>query len=245
MTAAEPLIELRDVSKRFGSPEGSGTVAVLESVSLRIGKCESMAVLGPSGSGKSTLLHILGTLDQPTAGEVRFNGRSYASLDERELARLRNSELGFVFQAHYLLPQCTVFENVLVPSLVRERRGTAESGSASSGAEESPENRATRLLERVGLGHRLGHFPGQLSGGERQRVAVVRALVNQPLALLADEPTGSLDHNSAVKLGTLLTELNQEEGVALVVVTHSRELAAKMKRVLELRDGKLVEELRA
>jgi lipoprotein-releasing system ATP-binding protein len=235
ITAAERLMEtpatllkIEQVTRRYDSPGGAGSLAVLNGVSLEVRRGESVAVIGPSGSGKSTLLHVIGTLDRPDSGRVLLDGQDLNQLDERELAAVRNRRIGFVFQAHYLLPQCTVLENVLVPTLVAQRQ-----------AKESPRARASRLLARVGLGERLMHRPGQLSGGERQRVAVVRALINQPELLLADEPTGSLDHNSAHELGRLLGELNREENVALIVVTHSLELARQMGRVLELRDGRL------
>jgi ABC-type lipoprotein export system ATPase subunit len=171
------------------------------------------------------LLNIIGALDVPTRGRVVLDGRELSALDESALAAIRNRQIGFVFQLHHLLPQCTVLENVLIPTLTGPADGAHE--------------RAVRLLGRVGLQDRLTHRPGQLSGGECQRVAVVRALINQPKLLLADEPTGSLDHASAVNLGRLLRELNKEEGVALIVVTHSLELAKSLPRVRELRDGVL------
>lgn len=218
---------------------------ILNGVSLELSAGESLAVMGPSGSGKSTLLQIIGTLDRPSSGEVLLNGRDLNKLSEQELALLRNSEVGFIFQAHFLLPQCTVIENVLVPTLAFPK-GKAGRGSArveeedSAKKKEEAEVRARRLLNRVGLEGRLDHRPGQLSGGECQRVAVVRALINQPRLLLADEPTGSLDHHSAQKLGELLVELNREEGVALVVVTHAKELAERMQRVRRIEDGRLM-----
>ena len=214
------LAELIHVAKTFGSVE------VLADVSLQLAAGEAVAITGPSGSGKSTLLNILGALDLPTRGEARFDGKNLSQLREAELAALRNRQIGFVFQLHHLLPQCTVLENVLLPTLTGQ---TTDADQA----------RAEQLLTRVGLQHRWTHRPGQLSGGECQRVAVARALINQPKLLLADEPTGSLDHANAVALGQLLMELNREEGVALVVVTHSLELAQKLPRALELRDGVL------
>jgi ABC-type lipoprotein export system ATPase subunit len=230
MASTGPLLRLRDISRRYAGPEDGGALTVLEGISLEVGRGESLAIVGPSGSGKSTLLHIMGTLERPTSGEVLLDGQDVGQLDEAQLAAVRNRQLGFVFQAHYLLPQCTVLENVLVPSLVcRDAALRLEAGP-----------RAERLLKRVGLGERLFHCPGQLSGGERQRAAVVRALINQPQLLLADEPTGSLDPASAHQLGQLLVELNQEAGVTLIVVTHARELAERMKRVLELKNGRLV-----
>jgi len=190
---------------------------------------ESLAVLGPSGCGKSTLLNLLGTLDQPTSGEVWLEGVDLQTLDARGIARIRNRRLGFVFQLNHLLPQCTVMENVLIPTLADPH--------ARPGAECT--QRAERLLERVGLADRRHHRPGQLSGGERQRTALVRALINEPPLLLADEPTGSLDRAAAESLGELLAELNREEGVTLVVATHSLELAQRMARICQIRNGAL------
>lgn len=223
---AEALVELSGVTKSYRSPEGAET-QVLRGIDLRIAAGESVAIAGPSGCGKSTLLNILGTLDQPTAGRVLLEGREIQSLTPVQLAELRGSVVGFVFQLHHLLPQCTLLENALVPALPRGRAAEAEP-------------RARALLERVGLGQRLHHRPGQLSGGECQRAAVVRALINKPRLLLADEPTGSLDRASAEALAQLLAELNREEGVALVVVTHAPDLAARLGRVLEMRDGRVV-----
>jgi lipoprotein-releasing system ATP-binding protein len=230
MASSGPLLTLRNITRCYEAPDSGGALTVLEGISLEVGRGESLAIVGPSGSGKSTLLHIIGTLDQPTSGEVVLDGQDLGQLDEVRLAAVRNRQLGFVFQAHYLLPQCTVLENVLVPSLVcPDSRLRLEAGP-----------RAERLLKRVGLSERLAHRPGQLSGGERQRVAVVRALINQPQLLLADEPTGALDPASASQLGQLLLDLNHEDGVTLFVVTHARELAGRMGRVLELKNGRLV-----
>ena len=225
------LLELDHVTKQFDSHEGAGTLAVLKDVSLRVEAGERLAVVGVSGSGKSTLLNLIGALDRPTSGRVLLGGRDLASLPERDLAAVRNRRIGFVFQLHHLLPQCTALENVLVPTLA---------GGGGPGAADA-EARARGLLERVGLGSHLAHRPGQLSGGECQRVAVARALINRPALLLADEPTGSLDRASAQSLAQLLVDLNREEGVALIVVTHAEALAARMGRVLELRDGTLRE----
>jgi ABC-type lipoprotein export system ATPase subunit len=244
MPSEAPILKLERVTKRYDSPGRSGSLTVLDGVSLEVRRGESLAIVGPSGSGKSTLLQIIGTLDHPTAGAVSLNGKDLSGLDEGQLARVRNCQIGFVFQSHFLLPQCTVLENVLVPTLTasaREKcRTQADEKSTSAPAPETAEERAERLLKRVGLAERIGHRPGELSGGERQRVAVVRALINQPQLLLADEPTGALDHASAQLLGQLLVELNREEGVTLIVVTHARELAARMGRVMELRDGNLM-----
>jgi len=229
MQPTSPLLRLDKVSKQFSPAEGAEPVSVLREVELEIAAGESVAIIGPSGSGKSTLLNILGSLDQPSSGSVWLDGQDLSRMDELQLAAIRNRQVGFIFQAHHLLPQCSVLENVLVPTLA-EKRNPARDGA--------PE-RATKLLRRVGLGERLHHRPGQLSGGERQRVAVVRALINQPKLLLADEPTGALDRASAQGLGQLLVELNREEKVTLVVVTHALDLARQMGRVLELRDGRL------
>jgi len=226
-----PILKLGSITKRYESPDGRAPLTVLEDIQLEMAAGESLAIVGPSGSGKSTLLQIIGTLDRPTSGTVSLNGTDLNSLNELQLAAVRNQQIGFIFQAHYLLPQCTVLENVLVPTLAKK---------ADWSNRKLCQDRATRLLQRVGLAERSAYRPGQLSGGERQRVAVVRALINQPKLLLADEPTGSLDHLSAQQLGQLLVELNREEGVTLIVVTHARELAQRMGRVLELKDGRLV-----
>lgn len=225
-----PLLAARDLQRAYAVAGRATGVSVLDGVELNLNTGDSVGIIGPSGSGKSTLLNIIGTLDRADAGSIELDGQDLAKLDERALAEVRNRKLGFIFQFHYLLPQCTLWENVLVPTL-------AQAAGKPSGVEE----RAKKLLNRVGLGDRLNHRPGQLSGGERQRVAVVRALINKPKLLLADEPTGALDRHNAEELIKLLLELNREEGVALVVVTHARDLAFKLGRVLELRDGKLHE----
>ncbi len=219
-----PLLSLRKVTRRYDS--GGVPVDVLRGVDLEVHCGESVAIVGPSGSGKSTLLNIMGTLDQPTEGTLLFEGRDLVQMPTTELSRFRNREVGFVFQQHCLLPQCSVLENVLVPTLVHPDAGGAQ-------------DRAVRLLERVGLGDRLQNRPGQLSGGECQRVAVVRALINTPRLLLADEPTGSLDRAASESLSELLLELNREQNVSLVVVTHAESLAEKMQSVRHLQDGEL------
>jgi ABC-type lipoprotein export system ATPase subunit len=229
------ILALEGVSKSYRTVPDAPPTVVLKGVSFRLLPGESIAIVGASGSGKSTLLNIIGTLDRPTEGRVSLGDRDLATLNERELATLRSREVGFIFQLHHLLPQCTVLENVLVPTLA---------GGPDRRSEE-PERRAKRLLERVGLTKRLSHRPGQLSGGERQRAAVVRALINEPKLLLADEPTGSLDRTAAENLAQLLGELNREEKVSLIVVTHATGLAEQMGRVLELRDGVLASEPRA
>lgn len=227
MTDSSPLLKLENVSREFPSAEGDQPLRVLRGLSLEVTRGESVAVVGPSGCGKSTLLNLIGTLDQPTGGTLIFDGRELGGLDDTELAALRNREMGFIFQSHHLLPQCTVMENVLVPTLAHGR-ATADD-----------EERARHLLNRVGLGERLSHRPGQLSGGERQRMAVVRALINQPQLLLADEPTGALDQTTADQLGQLLVELNAEKNVTLITVTHSEKLAARMTRTVELKNGQI------
>src|SRR2546427_2091342 len=225
-----PLLKLTEVSKRYESTTGAESVPVLRDVTLEIRRGESVAIVGPSGSGKSTLMNIMGTLDRPGSGQVLLAGKELSRLDDIQLAAVRNREIGFIFQSHHLLPQCTVLENVLVPTLANK------DAALRNGAVE----RAKRLLEMVGLDARLTHRPGQLSGGERQRVAVVRALINQPKLLLADEPTGALDRASAQNLAELLVRLNQEEGGAVIVVTHARDLGERMGTGAEVRDGQLV-----
>lgn len=229
MSQPEILLKLSNVTQRYPAGADAGPVEVLKGISLEVTRGETLAIIGPSGSGKSTLLNIIGTLDRPTSGEVTLAGQDLNKLNDGQLASVRNRQIGFVFQAHYLLPQCTVMENVLLPTLADT------DGALRDGAPE----RAVRLLKRVGLAERTGHRPGQLSGGERQRVAVVRALINQPQLLLADEPTGALDRDAAGQLAQLLLELNREEGITLIVVTHALDLAHRMGRVLELANGLL------
>lgn len=223
------MLELINVAKNYDWPGNAEGVCVLRDITLKIEKGESVAIVGPSGSGKTTLLNIIGALDRPSSGRVVLDGRNLSRLGDSELSRIRNRQIGFVFQLHHLLPQCTVLENVLVPTLAER--------SAVSPAE--ARKRAMELLERVGLADWSRHRPGELSGGQRQRVAVVRALINQPKLLLADEPTGSLDNEASRNIAQLLVELNRSEAVSLVVVTHSVTLAENVKRVLELTDGTL------
>jgi lipoprotein-releasing system ATP-binding protein len=208
-------------------PTRSGPLHVLREITLELAPGEALAVTGPSGSGKSTLLHIVGTLDRPSSGGVRLNGRDPFALPEPELADFRKSSIGFVFQDHYLLPQCSVLENVLIPTL--------------TGGPPNAEKRAHDLLKRVGLAERLEHRPAELSGGERQRVALARALIHKPMLLLADEPTGTLDRRTASSVGELLVELHRQEGLMLIVVTHSPELARLFPRRREMLDGTLVD----
>lgn len=205
----------------------AGVVEVLRGISLALGAGEALAVTGPSGSGKSTLLHLAATLETPTSGRIRIGGEAAHDLPERELAAFRSRRVGLVFQDHYLLPQYTMLQNVLLP--------TVAAGNGQGGAEE----RARALLGRVGLGARVDHRPAQLSGGERQRAAIVRAVINRPGLLLCDEPTGNLDAETAGSVADLLLELHAEEESALIVVTHSLELAARLPRRVELRAGLL------
>jgi len=221
------LLELINISKKYEIPSGKGHTTVLRDISLQIIQGELVAVVGPSGSGKSTLLNIIGALDNPTSGAVIFAGKNLADLDDSELSQIRNREIGFVFQLHHLLPQCTVLENVLIPTIPLRLKKENE----------DVQERAKKLLERVGLEERMKYFPAQLSGGEMQRVAVVRALINRPKLVLADEPTGSLDRESSENLGQLMVEMNKEEGTALISVTHSIDFARLMGKVFKLRDG--------
>jgi len=220
-----PDLVVNDVSKQF--PTRAAPLEVLRGVSLELSAGENLAIVGPSGSGKSTLLHIIGTLDRPTSGSVTLGGDDPFRLSEPQLADFRNRRIGFVFQDHHLLPQCTVLENVLVPAIA----GGAVSADTLKYAEE--------LIERVGLKDRADHRPAELSGGERQRVAVARALIRQPALVLADEPTGNLDRTTAGAIADLLLELPQQERAMLIVVTHSLELAQRMQRQVELDDGRL------
>ena len=223
------MLELINVTKSYQTPGNKDGVCVLKNITLNVTKGQSLVIVGPSGSGKSTLLNIIGALDRPSEGRVLFDGRDLAELNEVELAGIRNSQIGFVFQLHHLLPQCTVLENVLVPTLA---------GKTQFSKNEIQE-RATNLLQRVGLKDHMLHRPGQLSGGQRQRVAVVRALINSPKLLLADEPTGSLDKDAAENIAELLVELNRSEEVTLITVTHSLKLAELIGNVMELSDGLL------
>lgn len=217
------VLDMHSVSRTFRT--SAGDLPILRDVSLRVVSGEAVAIRGPSGCGKSTLLYLAGTLDRPTGGVVEILGENPWSLSGRRLAAFRNQHIGFVFQDHQLLPQCSVLENVLLPSL------------AGFDAPAGLRDRAAALLERVGLGGRLQQRPGRLSGGERQRVAVCRALINEPSLLLADEPTGNLDPATAADIGTLLLEMATEHEAALVCVTHSDELASRFPRVIQLRDG--------
>lgn len=222
---APPLLAIEGLSKAYLT--GGRRLEVLQEVSLEIAAGEMVALTGPSGAGKSTFLHLVGALDAPTAGRILFEGRDLASLEEDDLARFRNDSVGFVFQSHHLLPEFTAVENAMMPGLVRRlSRGVAR-------------RRAEESLERVGLSDRLEHRPGELSGGEQQRVALARALVLQPRLLLADEPTGNLDPQTAAGIHELLQELNRDLGITGVVVTHNETLAASLGRRIRLVAGRL------
>ena len=221
------MLEVKHLSKEYRTPRGA--LPILDDVNLTLRRGEAIAVMGPSGSGKSTLLYVLGALDSPTAGTVTLDGRNPFELSGRDLAAFRNKEVGFIFQDHCLLPQCSVIENVLAPTLV---------AGARRGGEDI--ERARSLLDQVGLTDRLEHLPGELSGGEKQRAALARALIREPSLLLCDEPTGNLDRDSAERVATLLTELHRRQETILVVVTHSAELAAHLPARYELHERTLI-----
>lgn len=218
------MLEAQNVSKSFPTPRGP--LPILNDVSLTLEQGETISIVGPSGSGKSTLLYVLGALDPPTTGTVTLDGRNPFTLSDKDLSAFRNKEVGFVFQDHCLLPQCTVIENVLIPTMVAPPDAGVEA-------------RARQLLDQVGLSQRLEHRPAELSGGEKQRVAIARALICGPKLLLCDEPTGNLDRHTAAHVADLLLEINRTLNTILVVVTHSAELAGRFPRSFELVEGRL------
>ncbi len=223
------IIELENIYKSYQNNSSSSQIKVLDNISLKINSGDSIAIVGPSGCGKSTLLNIMGTLDKASSGIIKINNDDISKFNDKKLAEIRNQKIGFVFQMHHLLPQLNLLENVLLPTLiVKETKH-----------KESAKSRALELLRFVGLEDKIKQYPGQLSGGECQRASVVRALINQPEIILADEPTGSLDQESADQIGELLSKINKEQNVALVLVTHSLELANKMKVIYKLNNGKL------
>lgn len=223
------LLKLENISKGYGSRSDATFRPVLDKLSLEVTEGERVAVLGPSGSGKTTLLNLIGGLDHPDDGTIHFGGEEISRYTEPEMERFRNRSIGFVFQFHHLLPQCTLLENILIPTLVDKDRGSKEDKM----------HRAGELLKRVGIWEYRDKLPGKLSGGECQRAAVVRAMINNPRLLLADEPTGALDRDNVENMAELLLELNKQDGLTLLVVTHSIDLARRMGKILELRHGRL------
>lgn len=224
------LLKLSNINKSYETDQEGKPKHVLAGVSLELNQGETLAILGPSGSGKSTLLNIIGALDKPDDGDVIFNGNRLNDFTETQLATFRNREIGFIFQSHHLLPQCTVLENVLIPILpLKDAKYKKECRA-----------RAVELIKTVDLWELKDKLPGTLSGGECQRVAVIRALINNPRILLADEPTGSLDRNNAMAITSLLLKLNKEFNTSLIVVTHSNEIGAKMDRSVNLENGQLI-----
>ncbi|OCH14826.1 MULTISPECIES: lipoprotein-releasing ABC transporter ATP-binding protein LolD [unclassified Aliivibrio] len=225
---SKPLLVCQGIHKVY--QEGTMETEVLKGVDFQINESELVAIVGSSGSGKSTLLHILGALDEPTGGTVRFQEHELTKLSANKQAKIRNQHIGFVYQFHHLLSDFSALENVAMPLLI----GGVNKKEAA--------RRATELLEKVGLAHRIEHRPSELSGGERQRVAIARALVNKPALVLADEPTGNLDHKTALDIYNLMRELNQESGTAFLVVTHDNELAGKLDKQLSMQDGRFITE---
>lgn len=217
------MIEAIDIEKSYGS------LNVLKKVSCQINQGEIVSIVGPSGAGKSTLLHILGTLDQPDAGHIKFDGKAPDFAHPNKLAAFRNQHIGFVFQFHHLLPEFTAIENICIPAFIKKQ------------SKEQAQNKATELLQMLGLGSRASHFPNQLSGGEQQRVAVARALINSPKVILADEPSGNLDSASAEDLHKLFFKLREDLGQTFVIVTHNDELAGMTDRTLRMNDGNILE----
>ena len=223
------LIEIQKINKYYQITEQQKREVLID-LDLNIQKRETISIIGPSGSGKSTLLNIIGSLDLPNSGNLKFKGQDLTAFSEKEQVQYRNQSIGFVFQAHHLLPQLSLLENVLLPLIPIKDKNKKQIA----------QKRALELLKNMGLSNHIHQFPGQLSGGECQRTAVVRALINEPELLLADEPTGSLDEKNAEQIGDLLCEINEKYGVAIVMVTHSEDLARKMQKVYKLEKGKLL-----
>ena len=223
------ILKLEKISRTYFNESGNRQRIILDNLDLQVNRGEKIAIVGPSGSGKTTLLNLIGTLDKPDSGKIFVEGIDISELNDKKLAEFRNKKIGFVFQLHHLLPQLTLTENILLPTLADKHLNSKEANE-----------RAQRLINRLGLTAVAHQRPAELSGGECQRTAVARALINQPRLLLADEPTGALDHQSAFNLVELLAQVNSEEGVALIVVTHSMELAQKMDTIYSLEDGRLL-----
>jgi len=226
------MLKLENITKYYEVPESTIRRTVLDELSLEVEAGERLAILGPSGSGKSTLLNVMSSLDLPNSGTVQFDGEEISNYNSDQLAQFRNQKIGFVFQSHHLLPQLSLLENVLLPYLPEKDKTVKKEA----------EKRALDLLEFVGLSNQIHQRPGQMSGGECQRAAVVRALIHQPKLILADEPTGSLDKESADQLAKLFVRINEEQGITLVLVTHSHDLAQHMNRICRIEDGKIIEQ---
>ena len=222
------MLQLQNITKGYGEPGTHSYRPVLQNLNLEIGKGERIAIVGPSGSGKTTLLNLIGALDQPESGKILFEGTEISGYDKKQLAAFRNKNLGFVFQLHHLMPQLTLWENVLLPVLASGQKITDEQKS-----------RAEYLIQKVGIWEQRNQKPAEMSGGECQRTAVVRALVNKPGLILADEPTGALDQDNATALTDLLIQLSKEENITLVTVTHSAEMAERMEKIYTLKNGKV------
>ena len=222
------MLQLQNITKGYGEPGTHSYRPVLQNLNLEIGKGERIAIVGPSGSGKTTLLNLIGALDQPESGKILFEGTEISGYDKKQLAAFRNKNLGFVFQLHHLMPQLTLWENVLLPLLASEQKISAEQKS-----------RAEYLIRKVGIWEQRNQKPAEMSGGECQRTAVVRALINKPGLILADEPTGALDQDNATALTDLLIQLSKEENITLVTVTHSAEMAERMEKIYTLKNGKV------
>ncbi len=221
------MIKLKSVSKRYHMGD-SVVVHALDKVDLHIKKGEFSGIVGSSGSGKSTLLHIIGGLDRPDDGEVIWEGQNIFKLNDRQLADFRNRKIGFVFQQFHLLPKTSVLENTLLPAMYSQCR------------DEDCRQRAVKILKRLGMGNRLNHYPNELSGGQQQRVAIARALINQPEVIFADEPTGNLDSKSGLNIVKVLKQLNNDEKITVVIVTHDLDLAAETRRIIKMKDGKII-----